>query len=349
MSIRAFFQMWQAKHETRNKKPHGCIGCFTAGLCVLFLSPFLAIGGAALCCYYAVYIETNWVRVQRVVIDQPELAAALSGIKIVQLSDIHTIDQIRELENKMVEITNVLEPDIILITGDFITKRTGFKPAMEVISRLKAKIGIFGILGNCDTFVGNNQWKQEGKAAGMTMLIDERTSINLADGKRLQLLGLNDGHGSNVPYIRRLMKGIKKDDAVILLDHDPSNIEQDSLFDIDLVLSGDTHGGQCGVRWIRQFYGWKSKYLAGLYRLKDTYLYVNRGLGWHHKPVRFLCWPEVTLITFVSGAPSTRVREPEPEEEELTGIHKFISNIWHKIDTSRISQVVRQGDKGNDD
>ncbi|MFH1860624.1 MAG: metallophosphoesterase [bacterium] len=340
MSIRAFFQMWQAKQETHNKKPLGC--CFFIAL--LLLSPFLAIGGIALCCYYAVYIEPNWVRVQRVVIDQPELAKALSGIKIVQLSDIHTIDQIRELEKRMIEITNALEPDIILITGDFITKRDGFEPCIEAISRLKAKIGIWGILGNCDTFVTPNQWKREGKTAGMTMLFDERTSIDLANGNRLWLIGLRYGHNSTVPYLKRLMRGVEKDDAVILLDHDPSNIEINSMFDIDLMLSGDTHGGQCGVRWIRQFYGWKSKYLSGLYRLKSTYLYVNRGLGWHHKPVRFFCWPEVTLMTFVSDAPSTRVRETETEEEDPTELHKFIKGIWHKMDTSRISEVVRKED-----
>ncbi|MEK7812569.1 MAG: hypothetical protein AAB296_02325, partial [Candidatus Desantisbacteria bacterium] len=95
MSIRAFFQIWQAKQETNcSKKSSGCSGCFF-GLLILFLSPFLAIIGIALGCYYAVYVEPNWVRVKRVVIDQPELAKALSGIRIVQLSDIHTIDQIR--------------------------------------------------------------------------------------------------------------------------------------------------------------------------------------------------------------------------------------------------------------
>jgi len=309
---------------------------------MIMLLLLISIGGVIFCCYYAVYIEPNWVRVQKVVIEQPELAKALSGMKIVQLSDIHTIDHVRELENKMIGVVNALEPDIILITGDFITKREGVKPCMEAISRLKAKIGIWGILGNCDTSVGNYQWRQEGKDAGMTMLMDEITIVNLADGKRLHLLGLNN-HSSTDQYLKRLMRGIKKDDAVILLDHDPRNIEDDSTFDIDLVLSGDTHGGQCGVRWIRQFYGWKSKYLAGLYKVRDTYLYVNRGLGWHHKPVRFLCWPEVTLITFVSDGSSTRVKKPEAEIEEPTELHKEIREIWQRLAESRIRKAM-QGD-----
>ncbi|MDI6782096.1 MAG: metallophosphoesterase [bacterium] len=345
MSIQAFFQIWQAEQRISSKKSHGCNGCFL-GLLILFLSPFLAAIGIAFCCYYAVYIEPNWVRVQRVVIDQPELAKELSGVKIVQLSDIHTIDRVRKLENRMVEVTNALEPDIILITGDFITKREGFEPCMEAISKLKARIGIWGILGNCDTSVSKYQWKQGGKQAGMTMLIDERTSIDMADGKRLWLLGLNNGHNSNDPYLRRLIRGIKSDDAVILMDHDPSNIEIDSMFDIDLVLSGDTHGGQCGLRWIRQFYGWKSKYLSGLYKVKDTYLYVNQGLGWHHKPVRFLCWPEVTLITFVSDGHGTRIKEPEEADEEyrLSRLQIFLKGIWKGIDTTKVSKIVRQED-----
>jgi predicted MPP superfamily phosphohydrolase len=336
MSIQASSQT----HKSCHKKSHGCVGCFVSGLVVLFLSPFLAICGIVFCCYYAVYIEPNWVRVQKVVIEQPELAEALSGIRIVQLSDIHTINQIRELENKMVELTNVLEPDIILITGDFISKREGFKPCMEAISRLKARIGIWGVLGNCDTSVGRYQWEQEGKQAGITMLFDERTSISLSDGKRLYLLGLNN-HSSTDQYLKRLMRGIKKDDAVILLDHDPSNIEDNSTFDIDLVLSGDTHGGQCGVRWIRQFYGWKSNYLSGLYKVGDTYLYVNRGLGWHHKPVRFLCWPEITLLTFVSDARHTRVKEPETEKEQPTELHQQIREIWQRLITTKMYKAMK--------
>ncbi|MBI4753677.1 metallophosphoesterase [Candidatus Desantisbacteria bacterium] len=336
----------QTHHKSQQNKPPGCgcVGCFFSALGMLLLLLLMGVGGVIFCCYYAVYLEPNWVRVQKIVIKQPELAKALSGMKIVQLSDIHTIDRVRELENRMVEVTNALEPDIILITGDFITKKEGFKPCMEVISRLKAKIGIWGILGNCDFSVGNYQWKQEGKNAGMTMLIDEKVRINLGDDKRLWLLGVDNGHGSVSPYLKRLMRGIKKDDAVILLDHEPGEIEESSLFDIDLVLSGDTHGGQCGVRWVRQFYGWKNKYLAGLYKVRDTYLYVNRGIGWHHKPVRFLCWPEVTMMTFVTDGSSTRVKEPEAEECEPTELHKFISDIWHKIDTSRISETIRRED-----
>ncbi len=335
----------QDKHETHHKKTNGCLGCFVTSLLILFLSPILAILGIAFCCYYVVYIEPNWVRVQRVVIDQPELAEALSGIKIVQLSDIHTINRVRELENRMVEVTNALEPDIILITGDFITKREGFEPCMEAISRLKANIGIFSILGNCDTSIGKYQWKQGGKQAGMSMLIDERISVDLPDDRRLWLLGLNN-HSRNEPYLKRLMRGIKKNDAVILMDHDPENIETNSMFDIDLVLSGDTHGGQCGVRWIRQFYGWKSKYLDGLYKLRETYLYVNHGIGWHHKPARFLCWPEVTLMTFVSNGHGTRVKEPEKAEGEyeLSELQMFLKDIWKKIDTSKISQIIRKED-----
>ncbi|MBI4777302.1 metallophosphoesterase [Candidatus Desantisbacteria bacterium] len=338
MSIQAFFQIHAARHKKSN---NGCVGCFVSGLVVLFLIPFLVIAGIAFCCYYAVYIEPSWVRVQKVVIDQPELAKALSGIKIVQLSDIHTIDQVRKLENRMVEVTNALEPDIIVITGDFITKKEGFEPVIDTISRLKARIGIWGILGNCDSFVSEYRWEQEGKQAGMTMLIDKKRCINLKNGKQLWLLGIN--HHSN---LKKLMRGIEKDDAVILLDHYPENIEASSMFDIDLVLSGDTHGGQCGVRWIRQFYGWKSKYLSGLYEVNNTFCYVNRGLGWHHKPVRFLCWPEVTLLTFVSDAPCTRVKEPEITEEEYepSGLQVFIKDIWHRIDTSKISEVVRQED-----
>ncbi|MFH1898768.1 MAG: metallophosphoesterase [Candidatus Desantisbacteria bacterium] len=335
----------QTHHKSQKNRPPGCgcVGCFFSIMGMLLLLLLTGIGGVIFCCYYAVYLEPNWVRVQKVVIQQPDLANALSGIKIVQLSDIHTIDQVRKLENRMVEVINALEPDIILITGDFISKRDGFKPCMEAISRLKAKIGIWGILGNCDCFVGPYQWKQEGKKAGMTMLIDDRECISLKDGKRLWLLGVNNGHGSTVPYLKRLMRGIKKDDAVILLDHEPGEIEESSLFDIDLVLSGDTHGGQCGVRWIRQFYGWKDKYLAGLYKVKDTYLYVNHGLGWHHKPVRFLCWPEVTMFTFVSDGSSTRVKEPEAEMEMPTKLHQEIREIWQRLAESRIRKAM-QGD-----
>lgn len=175
---------------------------------------------------------------------------------------------------------------------------------------------------------------------GINLLDDSKTCINI-NGKQLWVIGLND-HSRISKYLYILAHDIKPDSAVILLNHSPEHIEEASMFNIDLMLSGDTHGAQCGVRWLRQFTGWKSIYLSGLYKVDNTYLYVNRGLGWHHKPARLLCWPEVTLFTFVTEGEGSMVKKPEPERRKLTQIHKTIRKIWDSIDTTAISELIRR-------
>jgi predicted MPP superfamily phosphohydrolase len=259
------------------------------------------------------------------------LPESFHGLKVVQLSDIHLAgffnhpDHIR----KVVEKVNQLEPDLILFTGDLVHNFSEeLDPFVDILNQLDAPLGKFAVLGNHD-YGHYYEWpskaeeaanldrvKSQFRASGFDLLLNEYRTISL-NGHSLQIIGVENWGKPPFPQYGNLgeaLEGSNPDLVKILLSHDPShwNLRVREQEDIELTLSGHTHGMQLGLeignfRWSPS--SWTYKHWAGLYRENDQYLYVNRGLGYTGFPGRVGIRPEITFITLSEEDPAG---SPEP-------------------------------------
>ncbi|MEW6096787.1 MAG: metallophosphoesterase [bacterium] len=253
---------------------------------------------------YSIYIEPNWIKVEKVTIKNTLLANAFEGITAIQITDLH-IEEFGYREKKMIKLLNKLKPDILFITGDFITYPEGTELCLEVLKNINAQYGIWGIVGDRDGGSGN--LKERMKKINITILTNEVKKLNLGNNPPFWLIGIN---GDNIPdEIKDVRTKVSRAPQlpIILLVHYPEALIPASDARIDLVLSGDTHGGQIGPLFLRKYWrrlrgvgGGSHEFIAGLYKMGATQLYISRGvgIGTHHIPVRFLCHPEITMFKF---------------------------------------------------
>jgi predicted MPP superfamily phosphohydrolase len=248
------------------------------------------------------------------------LPATFNGLKIVQISDIHTGSILYpEGLKKAIAMILELKPDLILFTGDLVNNTTDEAYAFEnTLSLLQAPLGVYSILGNHD-YGDYYRWPDEdAKKQNMANMIDlhDRLGWKLLrnehvvierNNQSIALLGVeNWGAALRFPKygdIEQAKLGLPKEVFKILMSHDPSHWDaqiNDKQVDIDLTLSGHTHGFQFGVE-IPGFKWSPSQYLykqwAGLYRSGEQMIYVNRGLGCIGYSGRIGIRPEITLIT----------------------------------------------------
>lgn len=247
-----------------------------------------------------------------------DLPEGLRGLKIIQLSDIHSgsFDN-HERVQKGIDIVNKLKPDLILFTGDLVNNESSeVVPYMDIFSQLNAKYGVYSILGNHD-YGDYHSWPSpEAKAAnfeellahqkemGWVLLRNEVAVVNIDDAQ-LALIGVeNWSHSRNFPKYGDLQgthAKAPKDAFKILMSHDPSHWDAQvhNFPDIPLTLSGHTHGMQLGIeipgfRWSPSQYIYKQ--WAGLYSRGKQKIYVNRGFGFLGYPGRVGILPEITVI-----------------------------------------------------
>ncbi len=255
----------------------------------------LALLGVA-CFLYARFIESHLVEVTRIDIPTRKLAAA--DFRIVQISDLHC-DTEPFTEDKVIRMVNNLEPDIIVFTGDALRHPKGLPVFRRTMAALEAPLGKFAIYGNFDAPYRNDF--DLFAETGFQLLQDRSVTVT-KDGDRIVISGLDSDRRSrrNLPA---LLDPVPPDKFSILLHHTSNHIEDLAGLNVDLYLAGHTHGGQIAL----PFYGaiitlqkHGKKYESGLYRVDNTTLYVNRGIGFEARPApkaRFLAPPEITLLT----------------------------------------------------
>jgi predicted MPP superfamily phosphohydrolase len=285
----------------------------------LFVIPFLSF-------FYGLVKGAHKYKTHLVKLNFKNLPQAFSGLKIVQISDIHTGSFAdTEALSHAFDMIMELKPDIIFFTGDLVndkvTETDGFLP---IYQKLKAPMGVYSILGNHD-YGDYSEWpSKQAKAenlealkkvhadAGWRLLMNEHVALE-KEGQQIALLGI-ENWGGNLHFAKYgrmdlAYAGTEKYDFKLLLSHDPSHWDKQvkqQYPDVDLTLSGHTHGAQFGVE-IPGFIKWSpSKYFykqwAGLYKHKNQYLYVNRGLGCVGKERvaayngRLGIWPEITFM-----------------------------------------------------
>jgi predicted MPP superfamily phosphohydrolase len=284
----------------------------------------LLVGGTWLAAFIYGISNRYKYRIRRVKLSFNELPAAFKGLKIVQVSDIHTgsFDNHAAVELGIQSALNE-KPDIIFFTGDLVNNHTEEvdKKYQEIYARLKAPLGVYSILGNHDygdyvewpSFEAKKKNLQDLKdmqaAMGWRMLNNDHTVLEKGDDK-IAIIGVENWSAkANFPKYGDLAKAYygldEKIPFKILLSHDPSHWDakvRPDYPDIQLTLSGHTHGMQFGVE-IPGFKWSPVKYIyskwAGLYNEGRQYLYVNRGFGFLGYPGRLGIMPEITVIELV--------------------------------------------------
>ena len=256
-------------------------------------------------------LEPNRPQLVRLEIPLARLPVAFDGFTIVQLSDFHydpylSVHAIRAA----VDMANQLHPDLIVLTGDFVTlpvlpdlldlrRSTALDadPCAQLLTPLRAREGRFCVLGNHDVS-SNAHLVTEILSFYELPVLNNRAVAIERSGARLWIAGMDDylnGDGD----VGLALQGIPASEPVVMLVHEPDVAKHVIKYPVDLQLSGHSHGGQiwfpgCGPVWLPPL---ARKYPRGLYQLGSLTLYTNIGLGTIRVPIRLNCPPEVTLFT----------------------------------------------------
>lgn len=307
----------QMNSQTSSHKRIKYVMLLCLGLCVLAV----AIG------IYSVKIEPYLIQVK---------SYALTGqvsevpLKIVQLSDIEISPEytVEELD-KIVLKVNAMEPDIVVFTGDLFESYYLYGPAHEVVeslSKIRSKYGKFAIWGNNDYGGGGVRvYESIMTDSGFEVLKNSSCVIVLTDDKTIAIGGLDDAQMGEPDYSAvfsnsmvfsnttnsHVVNGLFDVDYRILLAHEPTegeasvssklanSFKQNQLPNVDLILSGHTHGGQVGIGFVRELMNIDEPYLSGLYTLdtaNKTTLIVSNGLGTSRIHARFLAPPQIIEV-----------------------------------------------------
>lgn len=259
----------------------------------------LAVGGGLVTAtsYLAINDESQEPVVDRVPISIKNLHPDLEGFTLLQMTDLHLYPITQpSLIQKSVAIANSLNPDLVVLTGDYVWQvLDAIGELAPILAGLDAKYGIFSTLGNHDYWLDAGVITATMEAEGLPVLINQGLTIQQGKGS-FYLAGLDDGW-SGKPDLDATLEGANKGDPVILLCHEPDLADQFALDGrVSLQLSGHTHGGQIRLpgigAMILPYLG--RKYDIGLYKIDEMLLYTNRGIGVISEPVRYNCPPEIT-------------------------------------------------------
>ena len=254
--------------------------------------------------YYMVIFEPNNIKIEKQILAIENLPQSFEGVRIVHLTDLHSL-WFGWREKKILQILEELEPDFVFLTGDFVDPMTKLITDRELNSVKvfwqelgeKYENRIFAVLGNHDPQSLKNLLEK----SGINVLDNENKKLK-RDKEFIFLIGVDDPRTGR-DDLSRATKGIQENRPKILLAHAPDIISEAVEKRIDLVLVGDTHGSQVNIpilnpilKYLKPLTKYGRKYTSGLFRVKDTYLYVNRGIGTSLIPIRFNCPPEIALI-----------------------------------------------------
>lgn len=248
----------------------------------------------------AVFNARRLARVKTLEIALSGLPAALDGLTIVQLSDIHVGPTIkRGYVQGIVDAANALQPDIIALTGDLVDGQTDvLAPHVAPLAGLRARDGVFMVTGNHEYYSGADAWVAAFRGLGMTVLMNQHVLIR-REAALLALAGVTDYSGgafdpAHLSDPAAAAKGIPEEAARILLAHQPRSAAAAERAGFRLQLSGHTHGGQF-VPW-NLFVPMQQPFVAGLKRVGELQVYISRGTGYWGPPMRLGAPSEITRI-----------------------------------------------------
>jgi predicted MPP superfamily phosphohydrolase len=250
----------------------------------------LVVLGVVAACVDAIFIEPYRIEVTHNQVQAP----IARPLKIAHLSDLHTAGLGRR-ELRLLELLSAEQPDVIVITGDSLTRGFQYEKIRPLLSRLQAPLGVWLVRGNWE-----NQYPMRLERErlfysqlGIHFLLNEARPLR----DDVWLAGLDDP-STGAPNMDLALSTVPHGAYVIALFHAPGYFDQVSDR-VPLVLAGHTHGGQIRLPFVPVF--WKprdsGRYLEGWYRERGSQMYVSRGIGTSFLPIRFRCRPELSIIT----------------------------------------------------
>jgi uncharacterized protein len=258
---------------------------------------------------YAAEISRHEISIERLNIQLDRLPDPFRGLRIVQISDFHYAEYTEPFFiREVVRHVNRLKPDVVVFNGDYVThgmfskkKTKGFAyKCAEILSGVECPLR-YSVLGNHDATFAESSVIDALTIHRLNLLNNAFTPLE-RDGKRLWFAGSGDVVEHQMDLDKAIPPASRTDgEPVILMVHEPDVFPRVARHNVDLMLSGHTHGGQVRIPFLPPFnmpdYG--HNYIEGHFRLGSTQLYVNRGIGTVGLPVRFNCPPEITEITLI--------------------------------------------------
>jgi uncharacterized protein len=254
------------------------------------------------------FLEAKWCRITRQTIALPNLPRAFRGTTIALLTDIHhgPFVPVAYIQH-VVAMTNALKPDIIALVGDYVHRHESYiSPGINELSKLRARLGRYAVRGNHDNrnYHGSSDFRPLSQAALAEAQIPDLNNDGRwleRKGTRLRICGVGD-LWTDRQDLHAALADADEQDAVLLLSHNPDFAETIADQRVGLMLSGHTHGGQVripgfGAPIVPSRYG--QKYVQGFVQGPHCQVFISCGVGTINPPVRFLCRPEVVLITLI--------------------------------------------------
>ncbi|OGF21442.1 hypothetical protein A2316_02315 [Candidatus Falkowbacteria bacterium RIFOXYB2_FULL_38_15] len=252
-------------------------------------------------CVY-IFIEPYRLEIEETDFYDEDIPASFNNLKIVFFADIHHgLFFSKTRVKKLVEKVNKMNPDIIFVGGDFVgnwlfEKPEYIEPCFAELKNLKAKYGVFGVLGNHDVWTDKILSLEELEKSGIVYLGNKGQWLEM-NGEKIKIGGVKDFY-EGVQDTSEVFSDVDQNDFSILLSHNPDYAEKIDNDKIDLVLAGHTHGGQI------TFFGlwapatssrYGQKYRTGLVDAPNTKVLVTNGVG-SILPIRFFARPQVNII-----------------------------------------------------
>ena len=260
---------------------------------------------------WASYVAPYRVRVDTYRLGLQGLPEEFVGLRIAQVSDLHLGPLVsKDYLQGCMEKVMALDPDLILLTGDFLSANgeinrgrnlDTYLPALqEVLGKLQAPYGVWACLGNHDIALHPGRMERALTEAGVVVLRDSWQWLTSPEGSRLALGGLRDM--LEYPNPRKALEGVPPGHPTLLMMHQPDLFEQWEGPENVLVFAGHLHGGQVNIPGVTQRYvpsAYGDKYLSGVFTDGSRTMLVNRGLGVIRHRLRFRSPPEISLVTLL--------------------------------------------------
>ena len=249
---------------------------------------------------YSVLIEPAMVGFTTHEITIKGLPSEFDGLKIVQLSDLHVNRWYRpERVRALVKRVNALHPDLVVLTGDYVSRnKADCAPAGESLAGLKARHGIYAVLGNHDYWTDPDAVTDALRSSGIDVLFDEKRRITIG-GKSIWIVGTDD-EWEGEPDYDKAFKGVPSRDVCIAIAHNPDAVLALKRRGVDFLMAGHTHGGVINLPGNLPLFPNSrlgSRCASGMSTVNDVRIYVSRGLGTGSiAHIRFRCPPEVPIF-----------------------------------------------------
>jgi len=244
--------------------------------------------------------DTAWYEPQALQVERHGLPSEHPGgrVRLVQVSDLH-LSSFNSYFTKVANQVAALQPDLIILTGDYLEEERNIRGVLSFLRELKAAHGIYAVQGNWEYWsrLEGENLRRHFAGVGVKLLINERADLEI-NGRTLSILGLD--YPSSTDHLHQLQQNLDPRHINLLLSHVPAFAHEQLNERISLILSGHTHGGQVHLPYLPPFYlpRYSGRFVSGFYQVSQHRipLYVSRGVGTSVLPLRFLCRPEITVF-----------------------------------------------------